>query len=161
MEHMGRKNSSKKKKTRGAQEYNGVLDITRSGMGYVIIEGLQKDILVRPADFNRAFHGDKVRIRVRSENMKSGRVQGEVIDILERKQTEFIGQVEITRDFAFFLPDSQKPMPDFFIPLAQLGEAKDGDRVIVRMTEWRSGDKNPKGVVVTVLKGENHEGAAC
>jgi ribonuclease R len=155
MEHMGRKNSSKKKKTRGAQEYNGVLDITRSGMGYVIIEGLQKDILVRPADFNRAFHGDKVRIRVRSENMKSGRVQGEVIDILERKQTEFIGQVEITRDFAFFLPDSQKPMPDFFIPLAQLGDAKDGDRVIVRMTEWRSGDKNPKGVVVTVLKGEN------
>jgi ribonuclease R len=153
---MGRKNSNNKKKQRPvSRQLTGILDITRTGMGYVIVEGMQKDILVRPSDFNRAFHGDKVRIQVKSENLQTGRVQGVVTEVLERKQTEFIGQVEVTRDFAFFLPDSQKPMPDFFIPLSQLNGAKDGDRVVARMTNWNKDDRTPKGTVVSVLAGEN------
>ena len=152
---MGRKHAAKKKKQRGQAEYSGTLDITRSGMGFVIVEGLQKDILIKPSGFNRAFHGDKVRVRIHGENIKTGRVQGEVIDVLERKQTEFLGQIEVTRDFAFFLPDSQKPMPDFFVPTNALHGAKDGDRVVVRMVDWRKDDKNPKGVVVSILQGEN------
>lgn len=156
MQRMGRKNSNNKKKQRPvSRQLTGILDITRTGMGYVIVEGMQKDILVRPSDFNRAFHGDKVRIQVKSENLQTGRVQGVVTEVLERKQTEFIGQVEVTRDFAFFLPDSQKPMPDFFIPLSQLNGAKDGDRVVARMTNWNKDDRTPKGTVVSVLAGEN------
>jgi len=156
LQRMGRKNSNNKKKQRPvSRQLTGILDITRTGMGYVIVEGMQKDILVRPSDFNRAFHGDKVRIQVKSENLQTGRVQGVVTEVLERKQTEFIGQVEVTRDFAFFLPDSQKPMPDFFIPLSQLNGAKDGDRVVARMTNWNKDDRTPKGTVVSVLAGEN------
>ena len=74
---MSRKNSNNKKK-RPSQEnvYKGKLDITRSGMGYVVVENLEKDILVRPNDFNTALHGDKVRVKVVSESGKSGRMQG-------------------------------------------------------------------------------------
>ncbi len=152
---MGRKQSGRKKRERSAPEYSGTLDITRSGMGYVVVEGLQKDILVRPSDFNRAFHGDRVRVRVRGEQQRNGRVQGEVIEVLERKQTEFIGDVEVTRDFAFFLPDSSKPMPDFYVPLSELNGAKDGDRVVVKLSSWGKDDKNPKGTVVSLLQGES------
>jgi ribonuclease R len=154
MNIMGRK-TQKHKKEKSHNTYVGILDITRSGMGYVVVEGLQKDILVRPSDFNRAFHGDKVKISMTSENNRTGRVQGVVLDVLERKQSEFMGTIEVSRDFAFFIPDSQKSMPDFFIPPSNLNKAKDGDRVIVKMVDWRKGDKNPKGQVITVLEGVN------
>ena len=157
-----KKNQKKKQggKSHGEQSHIGVLDITRSGMGYAIVEGLNKDILIRPSQFNKAFHGDKVRIRITSDSGRDGRLQGEVQEVLSRKQTEFMGVIEVTRDFAFFLPDSQKPMADFFIPIQSLNQAKDGDRVVVRLVEWKEGDKNPKGMVVTVLDAENENDLA-
>ena len=83
---MGRKNSKKqsgKKRQHGFNEYKGVLEITRSGMGFVVVDGLETDILVRPNDFNTALHGDVVRVEVDPE--KAGkRMQGAVIDVLER-----------------------------------------------------------------------------
>ncbi|MDQ6756837.1 MAG: ribonuclease R, partial [Bacteroidota bacterium] len=87
----------------------GKLDVTRSGIGYVIVEGLEKDIFIRPHDFNKAFHGDTVRISMKEQNGK--RSEGRVEEVLERKQTEFIGNIEVSDTFAFFTPDSQKPMP--------------------------------------------------
>jgi ribonuclease R len=147
------KGTGKRRHVTSADEkmYTGVLDITRSGMGYAIVEGLGNDILIRPSEFNRAFHGDTVRIRVHQENARSGRLTGSVAEVLRRKQSEYIGTVEATRDFAYFMPDSQKPMPDFFIPADSLGEAKDGDRVVVRLVEWKDGARNPKAAVVSVL----------
>lgn len=127
----------------------GTLDITRSGMGFVIIDNMQKDILVRPSDINKAFHGDKVRVMVTRE--RGSRSEGAVTEVLERKQTEFIGRLEANRDFAFFIPDSARKIPDFYIPVQALNQAKDGDRVVVKFTGWNKNDKNPHGVVVSVL----------
>ena len=128
----------------------GKLDITRSGIGYVIIEGVEKDIFIRPHDFGKAFHGDTVRISIKATNGK--RLEGKVEDVIERKQIEFLGNIEISESFAFFSPDSQKPMPDFYVSLKNLNGAKDKDRVIVRLINWADGDKKPEGEVVTVLK---------
>ena len=128
----------------------GKLDITRSGIGYVIIEGVEKDIFIRPHDFGKAFHGDTVRISIKETNGK--RLEGKVEDVIERKQIEFLGNIEISESFAFFSPDSQKPMPDFYVSLKNLNGAKDKDRVIVRLINWADGDKKPEGEVVTVLK---------
>jgi ribonuclease R len=118
-------------------------------MGFVIVDNIQKDILVRPSDLNRAFHGDKVKVSVTSE--RNNRSEGFVLEVLERKQTEFIGIIEINKDFAFFIPETARKIPDFYIPTSGFGLAKDGERVVVRMTGWGKDDKNPKGVVVTVL----------
>jgi len=154
---MGRKNHQQKKsKSQGsAPGYTGTLDITRSGIGYVIVENLERDILVRRNDFNMAMHGDKVRVRVTRQNLGSGRVEGVVTEVVERKQTEFIGHLEANKEFAFFISDSDKPMPDIYIPVSKLNGAKDGDRVVVKMTEWKSQSKNPNGEVVTVLDHQN------
>jgi ribonuclease R len=118
-------------------------------MGFVIVDNIQKDILVRPSDLNRAFHGDKVKVSVTRE--RNNRSEGFVLEVLERKQTEFIGIIEINKDFAFFIPENARKIPDFYIPTSGFGLAKDGERVVVRMTGWGKDDKNPKGVVVTVL----------
>ncbi|MBO9563305.1 MAG: ribonuclease R [Niastella sp.] len=147
------KNKSKKKKSFNDQDtLKGVLDITRSGVGYVVIPNADNDILVRPGDFNTALHGDTVRVRVvNSGGRQSGRQQGKVVEVVQRKQTEFLGKIEIGKTFAFFIADVDKPMPDIFVPLNNLKEAKDNDQVIVRIVEWQP-NKKPVGEVVQVME---------
>lgn len=154
---MGRKNSKKpgKKRQRDFDEYKGVLEITRSGMGFVVVQGLETDILVRPNDFNTALHGDTVRVEVNPE--RSGkRMQGAVIDVLERKQLEFVGRLQMNKGFAFAVIEGERKIPDIFIPSANFNGGKNDDRVVVRIKEWeKDTDKRPVGEVVTVLNAED------
>lgn len=151
---MSRKQAKKQKKNKGTSSQHtvkGVLDITRSGIGYVIVENVPNDILVRPADFNTALHGDTVRVHVFGGGAKkSGRQQGQIVEVLQRKQMEFLGRIEISRNGAFFTADTEKPMPDVIIPEQALNGAKNGDRVIVRITEWEK-QKKPIGSVVQIM----------
>jgi len=154
---MSRKQAKKKKKkgTSSQHTLKGVLDITRSGIGYVIVENLPNDILVRPNDFNTALHGDTVRVQVfGGAAKKSGRQQGAIVDVLQRKQNEFLGKIEIGKSAAFFIADTEKPMPDILIPGQALNGAVDGDRVIVRITEWEK-QKKPVGAVIQVMEAGN------
>ncbi len=144
------KKSGKKKPTPSVK---GTLEITRSGIGYVIVEGREKDLLVRPQDFNKAMDGDIVRVKVKDTSGR--RVEGVIEDVLERKQTEFIGNIHVSENFAFFAPDSQKPLPDFYVSLKNLNGAKDNERVVVKFLNWEKGAKKPEGEVVSVLKAIN------
>jgi len=151
----------KKKKAGGSSSHllTGRLDVTRSGMGFVIIEGRDQDILVRPSDFNTALHGDTVRVQALGNPGRSGRQQGEVVDVVERKQMEFLGHVELSQSFAFFIAETDKPMPDIYIPLSRLNGAVNGDRVIVRIVEWEK-NRKPQGEVVQVMDKEDENDKA-
>jgi len=157
---MGKRNESKKKHRAAAaiKTLKGKLDITRSGVGFVIVPEQETDVLIRPSDFNTALHGDIVRVRIKSGFGR--RMQGEVVEVTERKRSEFIGHIEMSKDFAFFVTDTDKPMPDLFIPLNSINGAKDKDRVVARLVRWEKGDKRPVGEVVTVLDLENTNDAA-
>ena len=146
---MSKKTGNKK----STPSVKGILDITRSGIGYVIVEGREKDLLVRPHDFNKAMHGDTVLVKVKDSNGR--RAEGEVEEVLERKQTEFIGTIEVSENFAFFKPDSDKGMPDFYISKSHLNDARDKDHVVVKFLDWKKGDKKPEGEVVTVLQAKD------
>jgi ribonuclease R len=132
-----------------ARVLTGTLDITRSGMGFVIVQGEENDVMVRPSDFNTALHGDTVRVMIKGD-FKRGRRQGEVIEVLKRKQNEFTGKLQISDNFAFFIADQEKPMPDVFIPLDKLNNATPNDTVVVRITEWQK-NKKPVGEVIQVM----------
>ena len=151
---MSRKDTKKKEKGKhkssSGGHYKGVLDITRSGIGYVMVENLENDILVRPADFNTALHGDTVRVAVGGDGKQNKRLLGKVMEVVKRKQTEFLGRIEMGNGFAFFVPDSSKPMPDIYLPLGSLNGAKEGDRVIVKINEWEK-NKKPVGEVIVVM----------
>lgn len=120
-------------------------------MGFVIVQGLEKDIIIKPNDFNRAFHGDLVRVEITKGDLRVGRLQGRITQVIERKQKQFIGHIEVNRDFAFFLPATDKPIPDFFIPLYALNGAKDGQKVIAQIASWEEEDKRPRGEVVELI----------
>lgn len=153
---MGRKNSKKKKKEKQRTHEHtvkGVLDITRSGMGFVAVENLPVDVIIRPGDFNMALHGDSVRVRVK-QGKGGQRMQGEVTEVLRRKQTEFIGKMQMNEGFGFFIAETDKPMPDIYIPKQNSNGAKDNERVVVRLLGWEKG-KRPVGEVVSVIDEEN------
>ncbi len=162
---MGRKNT-KKKKDKGKQRQSpgkvlkGVLDITRSGIGYVTIEGMDIDVLIRPGDFHTSLHGDTVRVAIKEMRNNGRRMQGIVKEVLQRKRTEFIGHLQMNKGFAFFVAEMDKPMPDIFIPLPNLKNAKDNDRVVVRLLQWEDDGKRPVGEVLSVLDAENSNDAA-
>lgn len=159
---MGRKNSKKNKQRSNSgagKTFKGNLDVTRSGMGFVIVPDLKMDILIRPGDFNTALHGDTVLVRIKNTG-NGRRMQGEVMEVLQRKRTEFIGHLELSKDFAFFIPEMDKPMPDLYIPLSAINNAKDRDRVVARLVKWDKDGKRPVGEVVNILDAENSNDAA-
>jgi len=158
---MSRKNSNKKKNkpVSGENLHKGTLDITRSGVGFVIVQGQENDILIRPNDFNTAMHGDKVRVRVTSDKGRGGRMQGEVVEVIERKQTEFLGRIQLNKNFAFFIAETEKSMPDIYIPEDALNGATDNARAIARIVKWEK-NKKPQGEVIEVLDSSNENDLA-
>lgn len=158
---MGRKNPRKKDKQAKHRtlEYSGVLDITRSGIGYVTVTHLEHDILVRPNDFNTALHGDTVRVAITSDPHKIGRYQGRVMEVLKRKQVDFIGHLEVGKAYTLFIADTDKPIPDVQIMPEDLSGAQHLERVVVRIKEWER-NKRPMGIVVQVLKAEDENDIA-
>ena len=157
---MIKNNMSKEKRISGKKSVsthsvNGKLDISRSGMGFVIVEGLEKDIVVRPNDFNHAFHGDLVKVQISNDSGRGRRTEGKVTEVVERLRTTFIGNVQVSKNIAFFIAASEKPIPDFYVPVEKLNGAVNGDRVVARLVKWNKTDKKPEGEVVSILKSED------
>ncbi|RYY70838.1 MAG: ribonuclease R [Chitinophagaceae bacterium] len=150
-----RKDSTSKKKSSQVKVLKGRIDISRSGMGFVIVEGEETDIIVKPQNFGKAFHGDTVRVQVEKESGRGKRAEGVVIDVAERKQTEFTGTLDLTEKAAFFVASSEKPIPDFYIPMEKLNGAVNGSRVVARFIKWDKNDKKPQGEILSVLSARN------
>ena len=148
------------KNTNISNEIKGVLDVTRTGIGYVVIPDGTGDVLVRQNDFNTALHGDTVRVKVLKENLNSGRKEGKITEVISRKQTEFIGHLQVSANFAFFIPDTDKPMPDMFIPLDKINGAKHKEKVIAKLVKWEKGDKKPIGEIMSVLTAADENNSA-
>jgi ribonuclease R len=110
-----------------------------------------EDILIKEADLKQALDGDKVRIMVFPIKGKTGRVEGRVLEILERNRDEFVGRVEISPRFAFVVPDFKKMHKDIFVHKGDLLGAEHNEKVIIKLTDWKDGDKNPTGKVIRVL----------
>lgn len=157
---MGHKHSKHKKGKGGAEpmkvlSLSGIIDIARSGMGFVSVEGLERDIVIYPENLNTALKGDKVKVDVMMRKTRDNkRVEGVVKQVLVRKQNEFLGRLEVKPNFAFLVPDNDKIPMDIFIPIDKLNGAGDGDKAMVRVTEWRR-SKNPVGEVLRVLTAED------
>lgn len=129
----------------------GRVDLTQSGTAFIVVDGMAKDVFVPKKFVRNAMQGDEVRVRIYAHGK---RPEGEIVEIIHRSQDTFVGRLEILEKYAFFIADQQKLKQDVFVPLTALGGAKHNDRVIVRVTEWDSGTKNPVGEVLEVLKSD-------
>ena len=137
----------------------GTVDMTADGSAFIVPDDeLEKDVFVGPRKLRNALHGDKVKIYVFAKKTSGRRNEGEVVEILKRAKTEFIGVAKVSDRFAFVIPDDRKMLHDIFVPLNDLNGAKDGEKVQVSLTDWPEDAKNPIGKIVHILgkQGENN-----
>lgn len=128
----------------------GEVELTAKGAAYVISPESKSDIFVAFPNLKHALNGDKVKVLVYARR-KAERIEGEVVEIIERKKSTFVGLVQRSENYAFLLPSGKQMPYDVFIPLSHLGGAKNGDKVVVQITEWPEHQKNPVGTVIQVL----------
>ncbi len=158
---MAKKNQAKskyipkkqKKSPLAGRKVSGKLEVVKSGMGFVIVEGWDKDIFIRSNDMKTAIDGDIVEVIVEKIS-SSGRPEGKVIDVLKRGQNEFTGILEVSENFGFLIPDKNNVNFDIFIPSKYMKGGKTGDKAVVKIIDWSGSNKNPQGEVVELLTGE-------
>ncbi|MEY2963410.1 MAG: hypothetical protein RL754_671 [Bacteroidota bacterium] len=128
----------------------GVVDMTSNGNAYVISEDTESDILVRTANLMHALDGDKVKVSLYARR-GGKKLEGEVIEIIERKRTEFVGTIEMGAHYAFLVPAHRKMYVDIYIPKDKLGGVEHGQKAIARITDWPEKASSPFGEIIKVL----------
>lgn len=128
----------------------GVVDMKQTGKAYVAVPGLDEDIFIGAGQTGHALHGDTVRVHLFP--MRRGRkVEGQIVEVLKRAKSQFVGTVQITGKFAFLIPDDVSVPVDIFIPGESLNKARHGQKAIARITDWPERSKNPFGEITQVL----------
>jgi ribonuclease R len=128
----------------------GTVDMTRMGYGFISSDDLEEDVFVSARNLRTALHGDKVKVWLYAKR-KGARPEGEVVEIIERWRTTFVGTVEIMPNFAFLLPDNKNMPFDLFIPSSKLNGAKQGQKAVAKVIEWDPKSKNPVAEIINVL----------
>ena len=129
----------------------GTIDMKQTGKAYVIPhEEGREDVQISPNNINHALHGDTVKVLMFPQR-KMRKPEGQVVEIIQRAKTRFVGILQHQGRFAFMVSDSRTMVVDIFIPLSDLNGAKDGEKVLVEMTDWPQRMNNPVGKVIKRL----------
>lgn len=128
----------------------GVVDMKQTGKAYVSCEGLEEDVLVMPTNTNRALHGDTVKVYLFPKRANR-RLEGQIIEVIQRAQSLFVGTVQISKHFAFLIPDKLSMPVDVFIPLDQLNGAANGVKAVAEIIDWPERSRNPTGKIIKTL----------
>ncbi len=128
----------------------GIVDITSSRSAYVTIEGFEDDVFISSNNVNRALQGDEVEVYV-YKRKKRGKREGEIVNIIKRAKSTFVGVLQLHKSYAFFIPDDRDMYVDVFVPLKKTKRANDGDKVVVQIEEWQEKEDSPTGKVIEVL----------
>lgn len=131
--------------------YDGTIEFSNSGNASIMIEN--KSIFIFKKNTLNALNSDKVRVKI---IIKNNKVEAEVIEVLERFRTQFVGKVHLNKDLTFVIPDSQKIPVDFYIKGDH--NAKSDQKVLVEFSSWEPGSKSPKGKIIEILgeSGDNN-----
>ncbi|KRB54812.1 ribonuclease R [Flavobacterium sp. Root186] len=130
--------------------YEGTIDMTSRKTAYFICDEFEEDVFIPTNNLNRALDKDKVKVYVYNRR-KGKRPEGEVIEVVERDKTEFVGVIDIQANFAFVSTANPKMYTDIFIPKDKIGEAENGDVVLVKIDDWPKRADSPFGSVIRVL----------
>jgi ribonuclease R/exosome complex exonuclease DIS3/RRP44 len=128
----------------------GTLDITSNGNGYFMTDDYEDDIFTPNINLGKGLHGDVVRAYV-YKRKRSNKLEADVVEVLERAKTEFVGVLQKNKNFGFVIPDNNKMYADIFISENKMNGAEHGDKVQAKIIDWPENSKNPFGKITTVL----------
>ena len=132
----------------GNKEIVGHIQTVSKGGGYFMSPKIEKDIYIHQSNLRNALNGDKVLIK---SNIYKGKEEGRVLKIIERVKKEYIGIIEISERFCFFIPDDRMVKTHFFIDKKHINKAKNGQKVKVKFLGWPKSAKSPQGAVIEII----------
>ena len=135
----------------------GTFNRTSGGRNYVDTDdGI--GISIYDEDTFHALPGDRVRVAIHAKKRGAHKQHGEVIEILKRREKPFVGTLDVQHSVAFLALSSNILQNDIIIPKEKLKGAKNGEKVVVQVTDWPMSARNPVGEVVEVLgkEGDNN-----
>ncbi len=130
--------------------HSGTLDLSSKGTGYIICEDFDEDVFIASNNINKALDGDEVEFYV-YKRRKKGKFEGEITNIIKRAKSDYVGTIQIHKNYAFVVTDSTKMYKDIFVPINKINKAEDGDKVLVLLEDWPDNADSPYGKVLKVL----------
>ena len=130
--------------------HSGILDLSSKGTGYIICEDFDEDVFIASNNINKALDGDEVEFYV-YKRRKKGKFEGEITNIIKRAKSDYVGTIQIHKNYAFVVTDSTKMYKDIFVPINKINKAEDGDKVLVLLEDWPDNADSPYGKVLKVL----------
>lgn len=122
------------------------------GFGFFIPDlANHPDVFINPEDLNGALHHDRVIVRLNKAAEGGSRPEGEVVRILQRANKTIVGVFQKSKSYGFVVPDDKRFNLDVYISADDIGEAKNGDKVVVEITSWPQKRHNPEGRIIEVL----------
>jgi ribonuclease R len=134
----------------------GIVDFTSTGNAYVVSSQIKKDVFIPKGRTKIALHNDTVKVKL-NKTARPDKPTGEIVEVIERAQKLFVATMQISDKYAFAVIDNPRIHVDFFVPLQYLEGAKNGQKVIVKITDWPATASSPFAAVQQVLgaAGEN------
>ncbi len=130
--------------------YEGKIDMTSRKTAFFVCPDFAEDVFIPTNNLNHALDKDIVKVYVYNRR-KGKRAEGEVIEVVERAKTDFVGVIAIHANFAFVSTANPKMYTDIFIPKDKIGDAQNGDVVLVHIEDWPKKADSPFGTVTKVL----------
>ncbi len=110
-----------------------------------------EEIFIPAANKKDAYDSDKIIVKVTKASFAGNKAEGEIVRILERGMTHFIGTFQKSKNFGFVIPDDKRLEEDFFIQKEHTKGASDGQKVYCKITDYGGKKKRPEGRVVEIL----------
>lgn len=136
----------------------GTIDVKTQGNPLLMPQDeTLEPVEVNPRHIGHALHGDTVKILLLPRRSRMKPAEGQVVEVLQRAKTQFVGKIKKTRQNVFFIPDLRTVQVEFEILAQDVNGAKDGEKVLVEMTSWPDDSQWPFGKVLQILgkPGEN------
>jgi len=132
----------------------GTLEVHQKGFGFVTPAKGGDDIYIHSENMSHAMHGDTVSVRISSELCHRGRPsrrEGKIVKIIERANEEIVGTLERSGKFLCVVPDNPRIQHDVYVAPSDVKDARVGQKVVVKITDWESRHVSPQGVIIEVL----------
>lgn len=138
--------------------HEGIYRKHQKGFGFVKIEGQEDEVYIAKENAGNALNGDKVLIEILEEKNKVKKAEGTIKRIIKHEKDTLVGTFENHRDFGFVVPDDKNFGTDVFISKANFGKARNGHKVLVKITEYPQKGKKAEGKIIEVLGPPNEAG---
>ena len=130
----------------------GRFQLTSKGFGFVIPDnkGDKPDVFIPPRSLNGAMNNDRVLARINND-AHGKKPEGEILRIIVHANNKVVGIFHQTGDFAFVTPDDKRIGQDVYVMRKHFNGAKDGQKVVVEITEWPQEHRKAEGRVSEIL----------